>query len=202
MGRRLQQRTATSGARDGVPAERFRLVPAAKDPSSVPVYAEEDQKDQWVLRRVASNGVVSVDNQLFSVGNAFKGALVDVLVDDTTIQVWSQNHLIKTVARLRKDPGRKVRADGLHVSHQAPRVGPGNGGTPTGPVIEGNNVVTYRLCSWGAGWRPRDLGTRSRRWRRLPRPTSFGSVVEDATDAPCPFSGRPPPAWRNSFLGS
>jgi hypothetical protein len=25
-------------------------------------------------------------------------------VDDTTLHVWHQNHLIKTVARLRKDP--------------------------------------------------------------------------------------------------
>jgi transposase InsO family protein len=102
-----------------VPAQRFRLTPETKDPSSVPVYSEEDETGQWVLRRVASNGVVSVDNQMFSVGNAFKKALVDVFVDDTTIQVWSQNHLIKTVARLRKGPVRKVRADGLHVAHQA-----------------------------------------------------------------------------------
>ena len=101
------------------PAQRFRLVPESKDPSSIPVYSEEDLNGQWILRRVASNGVVSVDNQMFSVGNAFKKAMVDVFVDDTTIQVWSQNHLIKTVARLRKGPVRKVRADGLHVAHQA-----------------------------------------------------------------------------------
>ncbi len=96
------------------PAQRFRLVPEAKDPSSVPVFSEEDQRGQWVLRRVGSNGVMSVDNQMFSVGNAFKGQLVDAFVDDTTIQVWHQNHLIKTVARMRKGPVRKVRADGLH----------------------------------------------------------------------------------------
>jgi transposase InsO family protein len=102
-----------------VPAERFRLVAEAKNPSSVPVYSEEDQNGQWVLRRVGSNGVMSVDNQMFSVGNAYKGLLVDAFVDDTTIQVWHQNHLIKTVARLRKGPIRKVRADGLHVKHQA-----------------------------------------------------------------------------------
>ena len=101
------------------PAERFRLVPAAKDASSVPVFTEEDQHGQWVLRRVGSNGVISVDNQMFSVGNAYKGQLVDAFVDDTTIQVWHQNHLIKTVARLRKGPVRKIRADGLHVKHQA-----------------------------------------------------------------------------------
>lgn len=97
-----------------VPADRFRLVPATRDPSSVPVFVEEDQHGQWVLRRVGSNGVMSVDNQMFSVGNGYKGQLVDAFVDETTIQVWHQNHLIKTVARLRKGPVRKVRADGLH----------------------------------------------------------------------------------------
>jgi len=71
-----------------------------------------------VLRRVASNGVVSVDNQLFSVSNAFKGELVDVFVDATTIQVWSKNHLIRTVARTRSGAVRKVRSDGLHVKDQ------------------------------------------------------------------------------------
>ncbi len=101
------------------PADRFRLVPETKDPSSVPVYSGDDERGQWVLRRVGSNGVMSVDSQMFSVGNAYKGQLVDAFVDDTTIQVWHQNHLIKTVARLRKGPVRKVRADGLHVKHQA-----------------------------------------------------------------------------------
>jgi transposase InsO family protein len=101
------------------PAARFRLTPLAKDPACVPVDAAEDHAGQWVLRRVASNGVVSVDNQLFSVSNAFKGELVDVFVDQTTIQVWSKNHLIKTVARQRSGPVRKVRADALHAKNQA-----------------------------------------------------------------------------------
>jgi hypothetical protein len=81
------------------PAERFRLKPLAKDQVSVPVDTAEVHAGQWVLRRVASNGMVSVDNQMFSVGNAFRGELVDVFVDKTTIQVWSKNHLVKTVAR-------------------------------------------------------------------------------------------------------
>ena len=100
------------------PAERFRLEPLAKDASSIPVDEAEDHPGQWVLRRVASNGVVSVDNQMFSVGNAYKAQLVDVFVDDTVIQVWSKNHLIKTVARARSGRVRKVRADALHVKHQ------------------------------------------------------------------------------------
>ena len=100
------------------PADRFRLAPISKDQASIPVDAAEDHRGQWVLRRVGSNGVVSVDNQLFSVGNAFKAELVDVFVDDTVIQVWSKNHLIKTVARSRTGPVRKVRSDGLHVKDQ------------------------------------------------------------------------------------
>ena len=100
------------------PAERFRLAPITADAASILVDAQDDRHGQWVLRRVASNGVVSVDNQMFSAGNAFKGQLVDVFVDDTMIQVWSKNHLIKTVARTRSGPVRKVRADGLHVKHQ------------------------------------------------------------------------------------
>jgi transposase InsO family protein len=100
------------------PAQRFRLRALAKDASCLPVDAAEDHRGQWVLRRVGSNGVLSVDNQLFSVANAFKGELVDVFVDETTIQVWSKNHLVKTVARQRSGPVRKIRADGLHVKHQ------------------------------------------------------------------------------------
>ena len=100
------------------PAERFRLAPISTDAVSIPVDAAEDHRGQWVLRRVASNGVMSVDNQLFSVTNAYNGELVDVFVDDAVIQVWSKNHLIKTVARTRSGPVRKVRADGLHVKRQ------------------------------------------------------------------------------------
>lgn len=96
------------------PAEHFRLTPTSKTPVSVPIDSKDDQRGQWVLRRVASNGVLSVDNQAFSVGNAFKAQLVDVFVDDSVIQVWRQNHLIKTVARVRKGAVRKVRGDGLH----------------------------------------------------------------------------------------
>jgi transposase InsO family protein len=100
------------------PAERFRLTPLAKGRVSVPVDSKEDRRGQWVLRRVGSNGMVSVDNQLFSVTNAYKGELVDVFVEGTVIQVWSKNHLIRTVARVREGRVRKVRADGLHVKDQ------------------------------------------------------------------------------------
>jgi transposase InsO family protein len=111
------------------PAQRFRLAPIAADAVSVPVDANEDRHGQWVLRRVASNGVISVDNQMFSAGNAYKGELLDVFVDDTTIQVWHQNHLIKTVARARAGRVRKVRADAFHVKHQPNTKRQASGGT-------------------------------------------------------------------------
>ena len=50
------------------PAERFRLPSLSKIDVSIPVDQADDHSGQWVLRRVASNGVVSVDNQMFSVG--------------------------------------------------------------------------------------------------------------------------------------
>ena len=111
------------------PAERFRLAPLAKGRVSVPVDSREDHRGQWILRRVGSNGMVSVDNQLFSVTNAYKGELVDVFVDDSLIQVWSKNHLIRTIARAREGRVRKVRADGLHVNDQPKIIRQASAGT-------------------------------------------------------------------------
>jgi transposase InsO family protein len=111
------------------PADRFRLAPLSTDQASVAIDDREDKTGQWVLRRVGSNGMVSVDNQLFSVTNAYKGELIDVFVDETTIQAWSKNHLIKTVARVRPGPVRKIRADGLNVKRQPKTRGEASAGT-------------------------------------------------------------------------
>jgi transposase InsO family protein len=109
------------------PADRFRLAPISKDKASIPIDQAEDHRGQWVLRRVGSNGMVSVDNQLFSVTSAFRGDLIDVFVDDTVIQAWSKNHLIRTVARERSGPVRKLRADGLNVKTQPKTARQGSG---------------------------------------------------------------------------
>jgi hypothetical protein len=80
---------------------------------------EREAADVGGTKRHGTNGVLSVDNQAFSVGNAYKTQLVDVFVDDSVIQVWSKNHLVKTVARVRKGAVRKVRGDGLHRPREA-----------------------------------------------------------------------------------
>lgn len=101
------------------PAERFRAVPRERESALKPaIETNEDQPGQWILRRVASNGVVSVDNQVVSGLKAFAGQVIDVFVEDAVFQLWHRNHLIRTIARTRSGPVRKIRADGLHVKDQ------------------------------------------------------------------------------------
>jgi hypothetical protein len=52
------------------------------------------------------------------VGNQFKNQIADVFVDGSVIQIWHQNHLIKTIARTRQGAVRKLRSDGLNVKDQ------------------------------------------------------------------------------------
>ena len=74
---------------------RCRLIvsgscPRPKILRPVPVHSEDGKRGQRVLRWVGSNGAVSVDNQMFSVSNAFRGELVDAFADDTTIHVCTR----------------------------------------------------------------------------------------------------------------
>src|SRR5260370_20843851 len=62
----------------------------------------ERSGEQWVSRRVASNGLVSVGYQQVSVGKHFGGRACDVLVTDRLLQLWVGNELLKTVARKSK----------------------------------------------------------------------------------------------------
>jgi transposase InsO family protein len=72
----------------------------------------ERNGEQWVCRKVASNGIVSVGYQQVSVGKHFGGSACDVLVTDGLLQFWVGSELLKTVARTSKGPVRKLHADG------------------------------------------------------------------------------------------
>jgi transposase InsO family protein len=72
----------------------------------------ERNGEQWVCRKVASNGVVSVDYQQVSVGKHYGGSPCDVLVSDGLLQFWVGNELLKTVVRTSKGDVRKLHADG------------------------------------------------------------------------------------------
>ena len=72
----------------------------------------ERNGEQWVSRRVASNGLVSVGYQQVSVGKHFGGSACDVLVTDGLLQFWVGSELLKTVVRTSKGNVRKLHADG------------------------------------------------------------------------------------------
>jgi len=72
----------------------------------------ERNGEQWVSRRVASNGLVSVGYQQVSVGKHFGGSACDVLVTHGLLQFWVGNELLKTVVRTSKGKVRKLHADG------------------------------------------------------------------------------------------
>ena len=61
-------------------------------------------------RRVASNGVISVSWQQFSVGKHHGGELVDVHVTDPLLEVWLANEPIKTLLRASGGEIRQKRA--------------------------------------------------------------------------------------------
>jgi hypothetical protein len=73
----------------------------------------ERNGEQWVCRKVASNGIVSVGYQQVSVGKHYGGSACDVLVTDGLLQFWVGNELLKTVARTSKGAVRKLHADGM-----------------------------------------------------------------------------------------
>ncbi len=95
---------------DATPQSRFQdRDDRPRDP--LPTRPERNG-EQWVCRRVASNGIVSVGYQQVSVGKHFCGSACDVLVTDGLLQFWVGNQLLKTVARTSKGDVRKLHANG------------------------------------------------------------------------------------------
>src|SRR5438128_4914953 len=72
----------------------------------------ERNGEQWVCRRVASNGIVSAGYQQVVVGKHYGGSACDVLVTDGVLQFWVGNQLLKTVVRTSTGDVRKLHADG------------------------------------------------------------------------------------------
>jgi transposase InsO family protein len=96
------------------PAERFRPG-SATAPETLPAKVTDPRgrtngDGQWVNRRVASNGIMCVDWQVFSVGRHHGGEIVDVHVQDQLLEIWSDGQLIKTVLRQRQGEIRNLRA--------------------------------------------------------------------------------------------
>lgn len=90
------------------PADRFAERPST--PAPVVPEPIERTGDDWVSRRVASNGVVCVAWQQVSVGKHHAGARCDVHVGDHLLQLWIGSQLCKTVTRTSTGEVRKKRA--------------------------------------------------------------------------------------------
>ena len=96
------------------PAERFLARPDDGAPALEPdlrVLTDDRSGDDWVSRYVTVNGVISVSNQLFSVGKHRRGNAVDVHVFENFLEVWDGPELIKTVLRTSKGVVRKKKAE-------------------------------------------------------------------------------------------
>src|SRR5690348_5441232 len=94
---------------DATPESRFR---GADQEVRHQLRHPERNGEQWVCRKVASNGVVSVDYQQVSVGKNYAGSACDVLVTDRLLQFWVGSELLKTVARTGSGVVRKLHANG------------------------------------------------------------------------------------------
>ncbi|WP_374025456.1 IS481 family transposase [Mycobacterium sp. HNNTM2301] len=92
------------------PAQRF--TPATIAPTlATPEQAGMDRTgDDWVSRRVCSNGIVCVSWQQVSIGRHHAGARCDVYVDGELLRFWIGDQLVKTAARTSRGEVRNKRA--------------------------------------------------------------------------------------------
>jgi transposase InsO family protein len=92
------------------PAQRFAPNASPACPSdSAPAGGDRDGQD-WVSRRVTTNGVVSVAWQQVCVGAHYAGARCDVHVDGELLRFWIGDQLVKTAARTSRGEVRNKRA--------------------------------------------------------------------------------------------
>jgi transposase InsO family protein len=91
------------------PSSRFLLAEGgrpADDSALVPERVGED----WISRRIATNGIISVAWQEISCGKHRAGRRVDVHLDGPVLQIWDGEELIKTVLRTNDKEVRKRHA--------------------------------------------------------------------------------------------
>jgi transposase InsO family protein len=81
------------------PVERFSPGAAVTMPAGPATVCQDRSGDDWVSRRVTSNGVVSVAWQQVCVGAHYAGARCDVHVDGDLLRFFIGDELVKTAAR-------------------------------------------------------------------------------------------------------
>jgi hypothetical protein len=92
------------------PADKFVTGVAPSVPSVSVTPRHEPRGDDWVSRRVTTNGVVSVAWQQVCVGAHYAGSRCDVHVDGELLRFWIGDQLVKTAARTSHGQVRNKRA--------------------------------------------------------------------------------------------
>ncbi|CDO91652.1 transposase for ISMyma05 [Mycobacterium triplex] len=90
------------------PAQRF--TPAAPASPTVALPVADRSGDDWVSRRVCSNGIVCVSWQQVCIGRHHAGARCDVHVDGELLRFFIGDELVKTAARTSTGEVRNKRA--------------------------------------------------------------------------------------------
>lgn len=90
------------------PASRFSAEPGR--PAEVGALLEERSGEDWISRRVTTNGVISVAWQEISCGKHRAGHRVDIHLQGQVMQIWDGQELLKTVLRTNDKEVRKKHA--------------------------------------------------------------------------------------------
>jgi transposase InsO family protein len=92
------------------PAERFTPNASAPATEKAPTIGVDRGGQDWVSRRVTTNGVVSVSWQQVCLGAHHAGARCDVHIDGDLLRFWIGDELVKTAARTSRGEVRNKRA--------------------------------------------------------------------------------------------
>ncbi|SOJ56305.1 hypothetical protein MSIMFB_03781 [Mycobacterium simulans] len=92
------------------PAEKFAADPVRTPLTAANPTRDDRTGDDWVSRRVTTNGVVSVAWQQVCVGAHHAGARCDVHVDGELLRFFIGDDLVKTAARTSRGEVRNKRA--------------------------------------------------------------------------------------------
>ena len=91
------------------PASRFITAEPGR-PADASALLGERAGDDWISRKITTNGVISVAWQEISCGKHRAGRRVDIHLQGPTLQIWDGEELIKTVLRTNDKEVRKKHA--------------------------------------------------------------------------------------------
>jgi hypothetical protein len=92
------------------PVERFNAGAPPSSPSTSTTSRSDRGGDDWVSRRVCSNGIVCVSWQQVCIGRHYGGQRCDVHVDGDLLRFWVGDQLVKAAARKSTGEVRNKRA--------------------------------------------------------------------------------------------